>query len=94
MPPAKENDVACFPSPLAPPSSSCPPTQKPLSSMYRLPLTIVPTNYNIQVSRQNSSSPYKNRCFRFPSTFPSVCIEVMSRLTSRSCPPLSTSVSM
>ena len=51
MPPAKENDVVVsFPSPLAPPSSSCPPTLKPLSSMFRLPLTIVPTNYKIQVS--------------------------------------------
>ena len=51
MPPAKENDAVTFPSTLSPPSSSCPPTLKPLSSMYRLPLTIVPSNYNIQVSQ-------------------------------------------
>ena len=51
MPPAKENDAVTFPSTLSPPSSTCPPTLKPLSSMYRLPLTIVPSNYNIQVSQ-------------------------------------------
>ena len=61
MPPAKENDAASFPSPLAPPSSACPPTMKPLCSMYRLPLTIVPTTYNIKVSFNIPSKQYRGR---------------------------------
>ena len=60
MPPAKENDLS-FPSPLAPPSSACPPTLKPLSSMYRLPLSIVPSNYNIQVSFNIPDRSYQGR---------------------------------
>ena len=77
MPPAKENDAVTFPSTLSPPTSSCPPTLKPLSSMYCLPLTIVPSNYNIQVSRAEIQTGHLHQCdcFRFPSTLPIVCIE-------------------
>ena len=78
MPPAKENDAVTFPSTLSPPSSTCPPTLKPLSSMYRLPLTIVPSNYNIQVSQAYvdfEGNLHENACFRSLLTFPTVSIE-------------------
>ena len=63
MSPAKENDLlsSSFSTPLAvaPPKSSCPPTLKPLSSMFRLPVTVVPTNYDISVSFNIDAKKYK-----------------------------------
>ena len=63
MSPAKENDLlsSSFSTPLAvaPPQSSCPPTLQPLSSMYKLPVTVVPTNYDITVSFNIGERKYK-----------------------------------
>ena len=63
MPPAKENDLlsSSFSTPLAvaPPKSSCPPTLQPLSSMFRLPVTVVPTNYDITVAFNIGAKKYK-----------------------------------
>jgi len=50
MSPAKENDVSSFPPPLAPPSSCLSPSLLPLATMYRLPTTACPSNYDIQVA--------------------------------------------
>ena len=63
MPPAKENDLlsSSFSTPLAvaPPQSSCPPTLQPLSSMYKLPVTVVPSNYDITVSFNIGERKYR-----------------------------------